>query len=278
MTRRAGAALAAQIEQLQVPNGMLALWALGQAGFVIKGGETIAVIDPYLSDAIEAHGGPARRIPIPIQPELLSSADLVLCTHEHDDHTDVATIKPLLDAALGARAIVSPQSVALLRQAGVPADRVEVPELGQSQQIKQLRYTAIPAAHETLEINPERQSRWMGFLIECNGVTVFHAGDTIVKDEIIQALTGRTVDIALLPMNGRDYFREHRGIVGNLLPREATELANMLQADVLIPMHNDLFAGNRLNPAELWDDLDRRFPEQCCHMLQPGELYLYPGR
>lgn len=278
MTRRAGTALAAQIEQLQVPEGMLALWALGQAGFVIKGGDTIAVIDPYLSDSIEQQGGSARRIPIPIQPDLLSSADIVLCTHEHRDHTDVATLKPLLGAAAHARAVVSPQSVELLRHAGIPADRLEVPALGQPQAIKQLRYTAIPAAHETLEVNAERQSRWMGFLLECNGVTVFHAGDTILKDEIINALAGQTVDIALLPMNGRDYFREQKNIVGNLLPREATELAHVLQADVLIPMHNDLFAGNRLNPAELWDDLDRRFPEQCCHMLQPGELYLYPGR
>ena len=278
MTRRAGPALAAQIEQLHVPGGMLALWALGQAGFVIKGGDTIAVIDPYLSDAITQQGGPQRRIPIPIHPDLLSSADIVLCTHEHRDHTDVATLKPLLSAASHARAVVSPHSVELLHNAGVPADRLEVPTLGQARAVKQLRYTAIPAAHEMLEFNAKRQSRWMGFLIECNDVTVFHAGDTILKDEIINALAGRTVDIALLPMNGRDYFREQKNIVGNLLPREATELAHVLKADVLIPMHNDLFAGNRLNPAELWDDLDRRFPEQCCHMLQPGELYLYPGR
>jgi L-ascorbate metabolism protein UlaG (beta-lactamase superfamily) len=277
MTRRTGAALAALIEQLEVPPGMLALWALGQVGFVIKGGATIAVIDPYLSDAITARGGPQRRIPIPIQPDLLSSTDIVLCTHEHDDHTDVATLKPLLDAAPHARAVVSPQSVDKLRNAGVSADQLEVPALGKAQQIKELRYTAIPAAHETLEVDAEQQSRWMGFLIECNGVTLFHAGDTIMKDEISRALAGQHIDIALLPMNGRDYFREQQGIVGNLLPREATELAHGLQADVLIPMHNDLFAGNRLNPAELWDDLDRRFPEQCCHMLQPGELYLYPG-
>ena len=42
--------LIAQIDDLVVPQGQLALWSLGQAGFAITGGDTIAYIDPYLSD------------------------------------------------------------------------------------------------------------------------------------------------------------------------------------------------------------------------------------
>jgi len=51
--------LIAGIEQLVVPPRQLALWSLGQSGFVIKGSSTIAYIDPYLSDWVlqSVHGG-----------------------------------------------------------------------------------------------------------------------------------------------------------------------------------------------------------------------------
>ena len=68
------AALIAQIDSLTVPHGQLALWSLGQAGFVIKGGATIAYIDPYLSDRITASGASARRFPVPLDPRAVGHA------------------------------------------------------------------------------------------------------------------------------------------------------------------------------------------------------------
>ena len=61
MNKPTSAALIAQIDSLSVPPGQLALWSLGQAGFVIKGGATIAYIDPYLSDPLDANGKSSRR-------------------------------------------------------------------------------------------------------------------------------------------------------------------------------------------------------------------------
>src|SRR3954453_18845783 len=83
------AALIAQIDSLTVPHGQLALWSLGQAGFVIKGGATIAYIDPYLSDPLTASGESRRRFPVPIDPRAVSHAQAVFTTHEHSDHTDI---------------------------------------------------------------------------------------------------------------------------------------------------------------------------------------------
>jgi len=81
----------------------------------------------------------------------------------------------------------------------------------------------------------------------------------------------------MLPINGRDFFREQREIVGNMWPGEGIDLAVQIEARVLLGIHNDLFAGNRVNPGTLFDELDRRAPWQRCHLLQPGELYLYAG-
>ena len=269
--------LIAQIQRLMVLPGQLALWSLGQAGFVIKGGETRAYIDPYLSDSVAASGGPARRFPIPIDPGAIQHADVVFATHEHMDHADGATLGPLLAASPQATLVTSQEGREIALQAGVSTDRVVVPRLGERVSHGALTYTAVPAAHYAYEVDSAGHSRWMGFLIECNGVTLYHAGDTILVPELLAALDGQRIDLALLPINGRDFFREQQDIVGNLWPREAVELAVAIKARVLIGIHNDLFDGNRVNPGLLFDEIDRLAPWQRCHLLQPGELYLYAG-
>lgn len=270
------AALLDHIQHLQVPHGQLALWALGQSGFLIKGENTIACIDPYLSNSIAKGGGPARRFPPPLDPASMTFADIVFATHEHEDHADAATLGPLLAASPDAVLVTSQQAKKIVVDAGVAAERVVVPTLGERVETAGLTYTAVPSAHYAYEVD-HNHSRWLGFIIECNGVTVYHAGDTILVPQMMDALAGRTIDLALLPINGRDYFREQQELVGNLWPREAVDLAHQLGANVLIGMHNDMFEGNRVNPASLFDEIERRAPWQRCHLLQPGELYLYAG-
>ncbi len=271
------AALLDQIRRLDVGHGQLALWALGQAGFAIKGRDTIAYIDPYLSDSIGDGGGPQRRFPVPLDPATIDHAQIVFATHEHADHADAATLAPLLKASPDAVLVTSHQGKAIAIQAGVAAERVVVPKLGERAEVAGLTYTAVPAAHYLYEVDEQNHSRWTGFVIECNGVALYHAGDTLVIPELLDALQSVAIDVALLPINGRDYLREQEGLVGNLWPREAVDLAQQLQATVLIGMHNDLFDGNRVNPALLFDEIERRAPWQRCHLLQPGELYLYAG-
>jgi L-ascorbate 6-phosphate lactonase len=277
MDSSTSAALIAQIDGQTVPHGQLALWSLGQAGFVIKGGATIAYIDPYLSDPPTASGESRRRFPVPLDPRTANHAQIIFTTHEHSDHTDIATLGPLMAASAKATLITSPQGRELALQAGIADQRIRLARLGERVELTGLAYTAIPAAHYSYEVDQHGHSRWMGFLIECNGVTLYHSGDTIVIPQIFEALAGQPIDIAILPINGRDFFREQRRIVGNLWPGEAIDLAVQLEARVLLGIHNDLFAGNRVNPGTLFDELDRRAPWQRCHLLQPGELYLYAG-
>ena len=277
MDSQSSAALIEQIEGLAVPHGQLALWSLGQAGFVLKGGETIAYIDPYLSDSIAETGGPSRRFRIPIDPGQIHHAQVVFVTHEHMDHTDAPTLGPLMAASPRATLIASPQSREIALQADIADERIRLARLGERVGLAGLTYTAIPAAHYDYEVDAEGHSRWMGFLIECNGVTLYHSGDTLVIPQIFAALAGTAIDLALLPINGRDFFREQQNVIGNIWPGEAIDLAVQLKAGVLIGIHNDMFATNRVNPGSLFDELDRRAPWQRCHMLQPGELYLYAG-
>lgn len=85
----------------------------------------------------------------------------------------------------------------------------------------------------------------------------------------------RKIDLALLPINGRDYYRGSRNIVGNMNYREAAEFAATSGFETVIPLHYDLFAGNAENPGYFVDHLYRHFPEQKFHMMARAERFVY---
>jgi L-ascorbate metabolism protein UlaG (beta-lactamase superfamily) len=275
-----GRKLIAQIDALEVPAGMLALWGLGQSGFVLKSGRSVAYVDPYLTNSVDdagyaPKGSFPRQFPPPLEPQDATNAQVVFCSHEHVDHTDPYTLGPLSQASPRAVIVCSSWSRDMLLEAGVPSERILVPRLDERRSLAGLTFTAVPSAHYGLDSDPDRGHRWLGYVIELNGVTLYHSGDTILHDGLVDRLKRARVDVACLPVNGRDFWREHRGIIGNLDARETAELAASIGADVLIPMHNDMFALNHASPAVLAEFLDRHYPRQKYHWLQPGELYLY---
>src|SRR5437879_4772370 len=106
------ASIAGQVRGLEVPHRHLAVWALGQQGYIFKGGNRVVVIDPYLSNYVEelmsdASGQFARQSPIVIEPDELDMVDVALSTHHHADHCDPHTLIPFLRAAPHAHLLAS---------------------------------------------------------------------------------------------------------------------------------------------------------------------------
>ncbi len=123
---------------------------------------------------------------------------------------------PLFSASTRAILVTSLQGREVALKAGIDPQRIRVPGIGQQVETDDLTYTAVPAAHYHYEVDGQQHARWMGYLIQCNGVTLYHAGDTLVIPELLATLTGVPLDLALLPINGRDYFREEQDFIGNL--------------------------------------------------------------
>jgi L-ascorbate metabolism protein UlaG (beta-lactamase superfamily) len=94
-----------------------------------------------------------------------------------------------------------------------------------------------------------RLGPFLGYAVAAGGVCVYHAGDTIVFDELVEQLRELRVDLALLPINGRSAEREAQGIVGNMNEQEAAQLAHDIGADTVVPLHWDMFAWNPGDPA-----------------------------
>ena len=82
-----------------------------------------------------------------------------------------------------------------------------------------------------------------------------------------------------LVINGRDPERESRNVVGNLNEREAAWLAREIRADLLVPMHYDLFPGNRGYPSLLLHSIERDHPGVAVHVPARNRAFVYtaPG-
>jgi L-ascorbate 6-phosphate lactonase len=211
---------------------------LGQAGFLIETGGARLLVDPFFAEH------EARTVPPPPVDAYCAGIDRVLITHEHLDHLDPESLAAVAERSPDAE-VIAPEplreQVSGLPFHGVrPGDRLELPGGG--------TVRAVPAIHG---LHPEDgyseggdPPRFVGYVLDCDGVAILHAGDTIADERVIAGLDGVTVDVALLPVNGRTYFREREDLVGNLGPRDAVALAAHLGASILVPIHWDLMAGN----------------------------------
>jgi L-ascorbate 6-phosphate lactonase len=136
------------------------------------------------------------------------------------------------------------------------------------------RVVATPAYHAVEVTDPASDGdegsgpRFVGYAISDNETTLYHAGDTIVTDGLRRALVAIGPQIALLPVNGRDFYREELGLVGNMDAREAVQFAVEIGARILVPIHWDLFKSNAVRPASVVDEAMSFGPE--LHVVVPA--------
>ena len=63
----------------------------------------------------------------------------------------------------------------------------------------------------------------MGYVVRFGRWTVYHSGDTVLYDGMVERLGAERIDVALLPINGR---APERRVAGNLNGPEAAALAH----------------------------------------------------
>ena len=173
---------------------------LGHDGFRINASKTV-YIDPY-----QIPDGPA--------------ADVILITHEHFDHCspeDVAKIQKS-----GSVIVTEKDSGAKL------SGDVRIVEVGDTLAIDDVTVEAVPAYNTNKDFHPKSKG-WLGFIVEVDGVRVYHAGDT----DFIPEMKDFSVDIALLPVSGTYVMTAD----------EAVEAALAINPKIAIPMHYGAIVG-----------------------------------
>jgi L-ascorbate metabolism protein UlaG (beta-lactamase superfamily) len=246
---------------------------LGQSGFKLDLHGFIVLTDPYLSDSVARIEGPefARLQPPPIQASSIHDAALVLISHAHRDHCDPDTLLPIAAAATTCRFMGPPEVLRTLRASGLDPQRLIAARAQPQLFGPGVSVTAVPAAHKHIELESDGSWRYVGYVIEHDDRRYYFAGDTCVHDAVLGVLAGvGRIDIAFLPVNECNFYRDRRGIVGNMSVRDAFQMARELDVKAVVPMHYDMFAPNCVYREEI---------ELIYSRMQPGfELVIDPER
>ncbi len=131
-------------------------------------------------------------------------ADVILVTHQHDDHKPYYKVK--------------------LKEGGKQIDNFDALVKGEYKkyEIGPFKIEAVAAGG-----NPNHDVRYcVGYLVSVDGFTIYHAGDTS-KIEQMKELSSRNIDYAMYPIDG----------IYNMDAVEATEVAKLVGARNNIPIH-----------------------------------------
>jgi L-ascorbate metabolism protein UlaG (beta-lactamase superfamily) len=148
---------------------------LGHASFVFEHEGKVVYIDPFM-----------------IQ-DTSRKADVIFVTHPHPDHLSPDDIKKISKPTT--KVIVTKDST---DKVGTKHVTAVMPN--EKYVVDGIKFSTIPAyntATEKLKFHP-KENNWVGYIIETNNKTIFHAGDTDGVPEMEKI----KVDLALLPMGG----------------------------------------------------------------------------
>ncbi|MGC8642122.1 MAG: MBL fold metallo-hydrolase [Isosphaeraceae bacterium] len=274
-----GAELIAEIESTLPEAGSLATWWLGQSGFLIRSRDGLLAIDPYLSEHLTRKYANTARPHVrmtraPLRGSDLKTVDLILSTHKHSDHLDPETSAELLSASSRAILVLPESLLGHAAALGLPTDRCLGVDAGTVVNRAGFRVRAVPSAHEAIDRDDAGRCLYLGYVIETEGLRLYHSGDSLAYDGLADELGPEPFDVLFLPINGRD---PARGVPGNMTAAEAVDLAVRVRPRFVVPHHYDMFTFNTV-PVETFEAEARRLPAGVePRVLRCGERWeIYP--
>ena len=188
--------------------------------------------DPVWSQRVSpvAFTGPRRHRPPGLRFEDLPPIDLVLVSHNHYDHCDIATLRRLD----GCKIITPLGNAALLKRHGISATELDWWESDGP-------ISAVPAQHFSARgISDRNRNLWSGFVIASPAGNVYFAGDTGWGDHF--AKIGERfppIRLALLPIGS--YLPRWFMRYAHIDPHEAVRAHSALRAKTSVAIHFGAF-------------------------------------
>jgi L-ascorbate 6-phosphate lactonase len=254
------------LEQIRSHKSGLALWWVGNAGWLIKSDGVLIGIDLDLSTSMKITP------PVITADELAREIDVALVTHHHGDHCNTATIRAIAGQTRGTLVLPRPCLNAVAKLA-IPKDRIIVPDPGQPFDIKGVRVEPIHAIHGNQEFTVlTREADFIdkirfncGYVLSIGGKRFLHPGDSVL---IEQHLGLKNIDVLFVSPT-----------VHNMHVDRSMILINKLQPAYIFPQHFGTYQQTDENafwtrgyPDELKErlssDLQKRY-----HKLSQGQMF-----
>jgi L-ascorbate 6-phosphate lactonase len=254
------------LQQIKATQKGIALWWMGNAGWLIKSNELLIGIDLDLS--IEE-----KMLPPPLSAQdLTEQIDVAFVTHHHGDHFNEPTLRIL---AQGRRCVfVIPRTCLKgASEAGIPEARIKVPDPGHPFEIKGIHVEPIHAIHGNQDFTVlTREADFIqsityncGYVITLQGKRFFHPGDSVLTEEHLNL-----TNIYVLFVSPT---------IHNMYLDRSMILINRLEPAYIFPQHFETY---RQEPDNLFwtrgypDELKLRLSSELqkrYHKLKQGEMF-----
>lgn len=218
-------------------EAMTVTW-VGHASVLVQTQGLNILTDPVWSENAGPFGlGPKRVTEPGVRFDDLPRIDLVLVSHNHYDHMDLATLKrlwerdkPLIVTSLGNDAVIG--------EAGVPAEALD---WGGRVTVKPGVDVVVTRSHHWSSrwFTDRNRALWSGFAVTMPGGNLFYSGDTGAGDLswVDEARALGPIRLALLPIGAFRFVPGQMAIGSHIGPVDAVEIFERLGAARAIPVH-----------------------------------------
>lgn len=258
------------LKEIQDHRQGMAVWWMGNSGWLIKSGDLLIGSDLVLEDNDKSD--PLIQPP-PLTPRQLAGIlDVEFVTHHHGDHCNVPTIGGL--AQESRTTFVLPRScVKRVASLNIPKERIVVPEPLQPFDVKDVHVEPIHAIHGNQDFTVltrepdfvEKIAHNCGYVFNIGGKRILEPGDSVLTEEHLNL---KNIDVLFVSPT-----------IHNMYTDRSMILINTLQPSYIFPQHFGTFEVREDNrfwthgyPQELKmylsQDLQKRF-----HQLQIGDKF-----
>lgn len=226
-----------KLDRSDVPDGsrLSATW-IGHATVPLQMDDVFILTDPILTETI---GGSSKRIvEVGMDIQRILPLTAVLISHRHMDHLSPASHK-----LLGGRvsSVIVPSGV----KTDLPTTTFSVTEL-QAWQVRESSGLGIvvPVIHDGGRFVGDARSHpdsFAGYLIEYHGMKVYFPGVTAYRADILSNAFTRfgPIDLAIMPIC--PIVPAEEMLPHHMNPEQAIEVANLLHASAMLPIHFETF-------------------------------------
>jgi L-ascorbate metabolism protein UlaG (beta-lactamase superfamily) len=221
-----------------VSPGETGVTFIGHSSFFLQIGGRNVLVDPVFANrlvVLRRQRRPGLRI------SEMPPIDVVLVTHAHMDHLNIASLRRVVRATRRARGrapeILVPHGVDdLVSQLGFRT--VTTLKWWQEAEIAGLRITMTPCRHWGARMFKDTHRHYGGYVLQSGQQSIYHSGDTAYFDGFAEIGRRLAPRIALLPI-GAYYPDTYRSV--HTSPEEAVRGFMEVGARWMVPMHYGTF-------------------------------------
>jgi len=257
------------------PNRITAAW-LGHATVLINFYGLNILTDPALYHRIGADTcvgtiGPKRLVAPALTPNRLPEIDLVLLSHAHMDHMDLATLRNLPGRP---RAVTAPATEDLLGETRLR--RPTALRWGERARLEtekgEVEVQAFEVKHWGARWRHDTYRGYNGYIVARGGKKIILGGDTAWTESFQGLRSQGPFSFAVMPIGAYQPW-----ICSHCTPEQAVRMANDAGAAQILPIHFKTFAFGREGTVEPLDRLAAAIEPGRIGWRDIGETFVCPA-